>query len=105
MYHSSSTLSVVAPALFPIIAIISALKPQIDIILLTTATPIGALSTNISPPFPAGSLIFLSLPNIEERGLAFKKSIILWVPISLSLGHYWTWILILLDSLREIIIN
>ncbi|CAG6189849.1 membrane protein [Streptococcus pneumoniae] len=95
----SSTLSVVAPALFPIIAIISAQNPQIDIPLLTTATVIGALSTNISPFSSAGSLIQLSLPNIEERGLAFKKQIILGVPISLSLGLLTTWILILLASL------
>ncbi|CRI62522.1 Malonate permease [Streptococcus pneumoniae] len=95
----SSTLSVVAPALFPIIAIISAQNPQIDIHLLTTATVIGALSTNISPFSSAGSLIQLSLPNIEERGLAFKKQIILGVPISLSLGLLTTWILILLASL------
>ena len=95
----SSTLSVVVPALFPIIAIISAQNPQIDIHLLTTATVIGSLSTNISPFSSAGSLIQLSFPNTEERDLAFKKQIILGVPICLSLGLLTTWILILLASL------
>ncbi|MFQ8326384.1 SLC13 family permease, partial [Streptococcus pyogenes] len=74
-------------------------SPHIDIRLLTTATIIGALSTNISPFSSAGSLIQLSLPHIEERSLAFKKQILLGVPISLSLALLTIWILMLLASL------
>ncbi|EPA2135414.1 TPA: SLC13 family permease, partial [Streptococcus pyogenes] len=45
------------------------------------------------------SLIQLSLPHIEERSLAFKKQILLGVPISLSLALLTIWILMLLASL------
>ncbi|HEQ9906617.1 TPA: SLC13 family permease, partial [Streptococcus pyogenes] len=44
-------------------------------------------------------LIQLSLPHIEERRLAFKKQILLGVPISLSLALLTIWILMLLASL------
>ena len=68
MSSFSSTLGVVAPALFPVIPIIAqttGLNPAI----LFTATIVGAQATSISPFSSGGSLILGSATEEERDGL------------------------------------
>ena len=68
MSSFSSTLGVVAPALFPIIPVISettGLNPAI----IFTATIVGAQATSISPFSSGGSLILGSATEEEREGL------------------------------------
>ena len=68
MSSFSSTLGVVAPALFPIIPIIANIT-GINPSILFTATIVGAQATSISPFSSGGSLILGSASDEERDGL------------------------------------
>ncbi|WP_236563032.1 SLC13 family permease [Streptococcus halichoeri] len=82
----SSTLSVVAPTLFPVATAISQAHPHIQAHVLFVAIVAGALSTNISPFSAAGSLIQASIPEQEERDSVFKQQLMYGMPLTFAIA-------------------
>lgn len=82
MSFFSSTLSVVCPALFPLVSSL-AHTAGIDPMILFTCIVIGAQSSAISPFSSGGSLIMGSCATEEERNTMFPKLLFQAVPISM----------------------
>lgn len=85
MSFFSSTLSVVCPALFPVVGALAAANPALNPALGFTAVAAGSLSTNISPFSSGGSLIQMSVPA-EHREEMFHKQIFRGMPITFGLA-------------------
>ncbi|MCH3950166.1 MAG: SLC13 family permease [Acidaminococcus sp.] len=84
MSFFSSTLSVVAPALYPVVGAMCAANPALNPAVLFAAVVCGAQSSNISPFSSGGSLIQGSCQNDEERDWLFPRQIFIGVPISVG---------------------
>ena len=82
MSFFSSTLGVVAPALFPIVPAIAA-ATGLSPMLLFTCIVIGSQSTSISPFSSGGSLVLGSSATEEERTEMFPKLMFFAVPLCL----------------------
>lgn len=92
MSFFSSTLGVVCPALYPVIASIST-AAGLSPMLLFTVTIVGAQSSAISPFSSGGSLILGSCTTEEERSKMFPDLLFKGVPVCLGAALIVTMIL------------
>ncbi|WBW50062.1 SLC13 family permease [Peptoniphilus equinus] len=93
MSFFSSTLSVVTPALFPVVGAMVALNPSLNPELLFTAVVAGSLCTNISPFSSAGSLMQMSAPTEADREVLFDKQLLVGMPLSYAVCTAFVFIL------------
>lgn len=81
MSSFSSTLSVVAPSLFPVVAAMCEANPALNPAMLFACVVCGAQSSNISPFSSGGSMIQGSCQTDEERDWLFQHQIFPGLPI------------------------
>lgn len=81
MSFFSSTLSVVAPSLFPVVAAMCAANPALNPAILFASVVCGAQSSNMSPFSSGGSMIQGYCENDDERNWLFPRQIFIGVPV------------------------
>lgn len=92
MSFFSSTLGVVAPALYPLVPAVTEAS-GISPLLLFTCIVIGAQSSAISPFSSGGSLVLGSCSTDEERTAMFPRLLFLAVPVSVVSSTIFDFIL------------
>jgi di/tricarboxylate transporter len=92
MSFFSSTLGVVAPALFPLVPILAE-STGINPMILFVCIIIGAQSSAISPFSSGGSLVLGSCPSESEREEMFPRLLFIAVPISVISATLFSYIL------------